>query len=177
MMQAWKKTSALGLRGHQKLCVLGAQTGLSDTACSHTPAPWHTVWQVQKIPPTYHLKQPLSAFLQRPLPTQLKIMLTVKENRTYHLERVYQSVNVELWDNAWITAMPIICRRKWQPVPVFLPGKSHGPRSLVGYSPEGLKESETTEHAHNTHTCHTGYLTVLLLYIKNKLNDSFLSYI
>ena len=28
-------------------------------------------------------------------------------------------------------------RRKWQPTPVFLPGKSHGQRSLVGYSPWG----------------------------------------
>ena len=26
-------------------------------------------------------------------------------------------------------------RRKWQPIPVFLPGKSHGQRSLMGYSP------------------------------------------
>ena len=30
-------------------------------------------------------------------------------------------------------------RRKWQPTPVFLPGKSHGQRSLVGYSPWGRK--------------------------------------
>ena len=30
-------------------------------------------------------------------------------------------------------------RRKWQPTPVFLPGESHGPRSLVGYSPWGHK--------------------------------------
>ena len=36
-------------------------------------------------------------------------------------------------------------RRKWQPTPVFLPGKSHGQRSLAGYSPWGRKESETTE--------------------------------
>ena len=36
-------------------------------------------------------------------------------------------------------------RRKWQPTPVFTPGKSHGPRSLVGYSPWGRKESDTTE--------------------------------
>ena len=36
-------------------------------------------------------------------------------------------------------------RRKWQPTPVFLPGKSHGQRSLVGYSPWGRKESDTTE--------------------------------
>ena len=36
-------------------------------------------------------------------------------------------------------------RRKWQPTPVFLPGKFHGQRSLVGYSPWGRKESHTTE--------------------------------
>ena len=36
-------------------------------------------------------------------------------------------------------------RRKWQPTPVFLPGESHGQRSLVGYSPWGHKESDTTE--------------------------------
>ena len=29
--------------------------------------------------------------------------------------------------------------------PIFLPGESHGQRSLVGYSPQGLKESDTTE--------------------------------
>ena len=36
-------------------------------------------------------------------------------------------------------------RRKWQPTPVFLPGESHGGRSLVGYSPRGGKELDTTE--------------------------------
>ena len=36
-------------------------------------------------------------------------------------------------------------RRKWQPTPVFLPGKSHGWKSLVGYSPHGPKELDTTE--------------------------------
>ena len=30
-------------------------------------------------------------------------------------------------------------RRKWQPTQVFLPGESHGQRSLVGYSPRGRK--------------------------------------
>ena len=39
-------------------------------------------------------------------------------------------------------------RRKWQPTPVFLPGKSHGLRILVGYSPWGRKESDTTEWLH-----------------------------
>ena len=39
-------------------------------------------------------------------------------------------------------------RRKWQPTPVFLPGESYGRRSLVGYSPRGSKESDTTEQLH-----------------------------
>ena len=36
-------------------------------------------------------------------------------------------------------------RKKWQPTPVFLPGVSHGQRSLAGYSPWGLKELDMTE--------------------------------
>ena len=43
--------------------------------------------------------------------------------------------------NPWVGK--ISWRRKWQPTPVFLPGRSHGWRSLVGYSPWGLKESDT----------------------------------
>ena len=35
-------------------------------------------------------------------------------------------------------------RRKWQPAPVFLPGKSYGQMSLVGYSPWGCKELDIT---------------------------------
>ena len=40
--------------------------------------------------------------------------------------------------------------RKWPPTPVFLPGKSHGWWNLIGYSPWGLKESDTTERLHFT---------------------------
>ena len=36
-------------------------------------------------------------------------------------------------------------RWAWQPTPVFLPGKSHGQRSLAGYNPWGHKELETIE--------------------------------
>ena len=44
----------------------------------------------------------------------------------------------------------ILCvrRRQWQPTPVLLPEKSHGWRSLVGYSPWGRKESDMTERLH-----------------------------
>ena len=41
------------------------------------------------------------------------------------------------WGDPW--------RRVWQPTPVFLPGKSHRQRSLVGYSPWGHKELDMTE--------------------------------
>ena len=39
-------------------------------------------------------------------------------------------------------------RRQWHPTPVLLPGKSHGQRSLVGCSPWGREESDTTERLH-----------------------------
>ena len=38
----------------------------------------------------------------------------------------------------------ITWRRAWQPTPVFLPGESHGQRSLAGYGPLGRKESDST---------------------------------
>ena len=38
--------------------------------------------------------------------------------------------------------------RQWHPTPVLLPGKFHGWRSLVGYSPWGRKESDMTERLH-----------------------------
>ena len=42
-------------------------------------------------------------------------------------------------------------RRAWQPTPVFLPGESHGQRSLAGYSPWGRKQSDMTELTEHTH--------------------------
>ena len=47
-------------------------------------------------------------------------------------------------------------RKKWQPTPVFLPGKFHSQRSLVGYSPRGCNESDTTAH-----TWHSSVLLLL----------------
>jgi len=42
--------------------------------------------------------------------------------------------------------------KEMAPTPVLLPGKPHGLRSLVGYSPWGRKGSDTTEHLHFTVT-------------------------
>ena len=42
----------------------------------------------------------------------------------------------------------LVRRRQWHPTPVLLPGKSHGWRSLVGYSPRGCEESDMTDRLH-----------------------------
>ena len=52
----------------------------------------------------------------------------------------------ETWDmefDPWLRKIP--WKRAWQPIPEFLPGESHGQRSLLGYSPWGCKELDTTE--------------------------------
>ena len=43
----------------------------------------------------------------------------------------------------WVRNIP--WSREWLSTPVLLPGEFHGQRSLVGYSPWGRKESDTTE--------------------------------
>ena len=52
----------------------------------------------------------------------------------------------------WTTSLSLFTfmhwGRKWQPIPVLLPGKPHGQRSLVGCSPWGREESDTTEQLH-----------------------------
>ena len=52
----------------------------------------------------------------------------------------------------WSTSLSLFTfmhwRRQWQPTPAFLPGESHGQRSLVGCSPWGRWESDMTERLH-----------------------------
>ena len=59
-------------------------------------------------------------------------------------------VKVSAWNAGDPGSIPgkIPWRRKWHPTPVLLPGESHGGRSLVGYSPWGRKQSDTTERLH-----------------------------
>ena len=67
----------------------------------------------------------------------------------------------------WVGKIP--WRRESQPTPVFLPGESHGQRSLVGYSPWGHKELDTTEHKHAQTPGHIfynmGYNPILLYFV------------
>ena len=60
----------------------------------------------------------------------------------------------EIGFSPWVGKMP--WRRKWQPMPVFLPGESHGQRSLVGYSPWAREELDMTEQLNKNNNSKTG---------------------
>ena len=62
----------------------------------------------------------------------------------------------------WVRKIP--WRRKWRPTPVFLPGKSHGQRILVGYSPWGHTELDMTDltHTHSDKVSPESEINVLL---------------
>ena len=65
----------------------------------------------------------------------------------------FSSSHVRMWDldykDSWAPSLSLFTfmhwKRKWQPTPVFLPGKSHGWRRLVGYSPWGREDLDMTE--------------------------------
>ena len=63
----------------------------------------------------------------------------------------------------WVGKIP--WRRAWQPAPVFLPGESHGQRSLAGYGPRGFKELDTTERLNTAQRGLTGLLTIRSLFV------------
>ena len=59
--------------------------------------------------------------------------------------------------------------RAWQTTSIFSLGESHGQRSLAGYSPQGLKESDTTETAQHAGTvveCGLCVIALDLIYVK-----------
>ena len=87
---------------------------------------------------------------------------TVKRLPT--MRETYNGFNPQVGKISW--------RRKWQPTPVFLPGKSHGWRSLVGYSSWGCKESDMTERLHSlTHFLYSPNLTSIHDHRKNHSLD------
>ena len=73
-------------------------------------------------------------------------------------ESTYQRTRCKRYRlDPWVGKTP--WRRRWQPTPVFLPGESHGQRSLGGYSPRGLKESDLTAFKqHNNSTSQKFYV-------------------
>ena len=75
--------------------------------------------------------------LENILPTQILLCLIIW-HEFRHLSNlpyfgfIFDAVGLP-WFDPWVRKIP--WRRKWQPAPGFLPGESHGWRSLVGYSP------------------------------------------
>ena len=105
-------------------------------------------------------------FLKRSL--VFPILLVSSISLHWSLRKAFLSLLAILWNSASLVArmvkrLPTVWktgfnpwvgkiswRRKWQPTPVIFPGKSHGWRSLVGYSSWGRKQSDTAEQLHFT---------------------------
>ena len=58
----------------------------------------------------------------------------------------------------WVRKLP--WWRKWQSIPIFLPGKSHEQRSLMGCSPQGHTGSDVTEQLNSSSTCFNVHMLI-----------------
>ena len=102
----------------------------------------------------------LNSFLSSLLSLMLFIPLTYKFRNTHthvlynarlHISRASRLAQIvknlsamwEIWFSPWVRKIP--WRMAWQSTPVFLAGQSREQKSLVGYSPWGLEEWDTTE--------------------------------
>ena len=76
----------------------------------------------------------------------------IDEHHSDKVEHTSKLQALKISDNSNTTKLSVytgtIWRRQWHPTPVLLPGKSHERRSLVGCSPWGRDESDTTERLH-----------------------------
>ena len=78
------------------------------------------------------------------IPYDYTVEVTNRFNRLDLIDRGPEEQWMEVY-NIIQEAVIKTWRRQWQPTPVLLPGKSHGWRSLLGCSPCGSTESDTTE--------------------------------
>jgi len=80
---------------------------------------------------------------------RLIIFFAAKDGEAlYSQQKQDQELTVAQIMNSLLPNSGLNRRRQWHPTPVLLPGKSHGWRSLVGCSPWGREESDTTERLH-----------------------------
>ena len=109
---------------------------------------WKRFWRVKYLTYSFSLELP---------PALTLVQFLLQSNREKQRNRASQvalAVKIQTANAAdsrdvvssWVGEIP--WRWKWQPVPVFLPEKLRGQGSLVGYSPWGHKEWDTTEHTH-----------------------------
>ena len=95
----------------------------------------------------------LLLFLQPPSFSSPFCLITYGDPLPTQRMRLEFKAGTSLWDSTFsLLKNTNMCffffffrRRQWHPTPVLLPGKSHGQRSLVGCSPWGRTESDTTE--------------------------------
>ena len=83
--------------------------------------------------------------------TFLKYLLSLNMERAFLVAQMVKNPPAQYRRRKRLRFSPwvgkISWRTDWLPTPVYLPGKFHGQRSLADYSPQGRKESDTTEHA------------------------------
>ena len=144
---AWKNSRQQVLSWGLVLCVVGHVTALLGST-----------WEISQAPLTF-------------FPPRRNMSVFEKNEIYSHTKKLGE--NLEFPGGLWLRldfpggsgskasvynagdpgSIPGLGRRKWQSTPVLLPGKSHGQRSLVGYSPWGHKELDTTEWLHFTFCC------------------------
>ena len=118
--------------------------------------PWRGAWQPTSVllPGGCHGQGSLAGYSYRV--TELDLSLGLPRWRSGKESACQCRRHKRRGFNPWVRMLP--WRRKWQPTPVFLPGKFHGQRSLAGYSPWGRKESDATDHTH-AHTTRVNRFT------------------
>ena len=85
--------------------------------------------------------------------------------------------NIDIRDEGWIPGSGRSLQwGAWPPTPVFLPGESHEQRSLVGYAPQGYKESDATEATQHTHTLRVIYGRSTLIRMNANMDECIRTY-
>ena len=147
----WSGTGALVRQHHHiwtELSLLGESTQVPVVSNSESFALAYVYWHLlaQQLLPQSSVTW-LMTHLEK-IPYHIKITISSFSYRLYYIHLLW-------WPRRWSVCLQcgrpgfnpqagkIPWRRKWQRTPVFLPGKLHGRRSLVGYSPCGRKESDT----------------------------------
>ena len=112
-----------------------APWSLCCEGCEQCWWPWESKarWHAQRQWPFEGWSSPQSGLKTRIWRRVYQVVQSLRQCRRLKKHRL----------NPWVRKIP--WRRKWQPTPVFLPGKFLGQRSLVGYSPWDCRESDTTE--------------------------------
>ena len=97
----------------------------------------HPHWELHILRNVYRMSKPKNMLDQVHAATHTHTHTHTHTQSMFCFHFPILSIAIHIW---W--------RRKWQPIPVFLPGKCHGQRRLAGLPLWSHKESDTTEHIH-----------------------------